>query len=56
MPSSSGGAGSKGPRANDSMFVFKGTISPNAKVNTGEEPKERKAIEQAIVVAVPKLA
>ena len=37
------------------MFVFKGTISPNAKVDTGEDSRERKAIEPAIVVAVPEV-
>ena len=55
MPSSSGGAGSKDDQNDDGMFVFKGTISPNAKVNKGEESRERKAIEPAIVVAVPEV-
>ena len=55
MPTSSGGAGSKDDQNDDGMFVFKGTISPNAKINKGEESRERKVIEPAIVVAVPEV-
>ena len=55
MPSSSGGAGSKDDQNDDGMFVFKGTISPNAKVDKGEDSRERKVIEPAIVVAVPEV-
>ena len=53
MPGSSGGAGSKDDQNDDGMFVFKGTISPNAKINKGEELRERTVLEPAIVVAVP---
>ena len=56
MPSSSGGAGSKDDQNDDGMFVFKGTISPNAKVNKGEESRERRQSNQPLSLRSPKLA
>ena len=55
MPTNSGGAGSKDDENDNGMFVFKGTVSPNTKINNGNEPRERKVVEPAIVVAVPEV-